>query len=139
MLDIWFNLAIIKASIQAPVHTPEIKKYINIKGVIIMRVQFSINDAQWKQLQSKAQQNGYPDVPSYCKDLALEVRTYGQLWEAVVNKISNMKPGDTFVLRDLVDTPPANLGVKLYESQKLLKIEILPKKDNLKTNKYKKL
>lgn len=44
----------------------------------------------------------------------------------------------TFVLRDLVDTPPSNLGVKLYNHQKELGIEVI-KKDSSNTNMFKKL
>ena len=66
-------------------------------------------------------------------------KTFGKLWKEVKDKISQMVPGDHFTLRDLVDTPPANLGVKLYQNQKALGIQVLPKKDNLKTNIFKKL
>ena len=98
-----------------------------------MRVQFSVDSDQWNALQRKAAKEGYPDVPSYCRDLALGDRTYGKLWNTVVDKISKMNTGQTFALRDLVDTPPSNMGVKLYNNQKSLGIKIL-KKDNLNTN-----
>ncbi len=104
-----------------------------------MRVQFSVTNAQWNELQIKAAKEGYPDVPSYCKDLALEDRTYGKLWNTVVDKISKMNTGETFVLRDLIDTPPSNLGVKLYNNQQSLGIKVLPKKDSLNTNVFEKL
>ncbi len=103
-----------------------------------MRVQFTVNNAEWTKLQTLAQTEGYPDVPSYCRDVVLQSRTYGQLWQTVVNKISKMEKGKVFVLRDLIDTPPANLGVKLYEHQNTLGIQI-QKKDSLKTNQFVKL
>ena len=103
-----------------------------------MRVQFTVTDDEWKKLDALAKKKGYPDVPSYCKDTVLEERTYGNLWKTVVDKISNMKSGATFALRDLVDTPPANLGVKLYEHQSDLGIEV-QKKDSLNSNTFKKL
>jgi len=103
-----------------------------------MRVQFSVNDVQWEKLKRLAEKEGYPDVPSYCKDVALEDRTYGKLWQTVVNKISKMEKDNVFALRDLVDTPPANLGVKLFEHQKDLGIQV-QKKDSLKSNTFIKL
>ena len=98
-----------------------------------MRVQFSVDDMQWNKLEELSKKAGYPDVPSYCKD-----RTYGNLWKTVVDKISRMEKDTVFALRDLIDTPPANLGVKLFEHQKTLGIQV-QKKDSLKTNTFKKL
>lgn len=103
-----------------------------------MRVQFSVNDAQWEKLKKLAKKEGYPDVPSYCKDVALEDRTYAKLWKTVVDKIYKMEKGTVFALRDLIDIPPANLGVKLFEHQEDLGIQV-QKKDSLKSNTFKKL
>ena len=86
----------------------------------------------------KATKEGYPDVPSYCKDVVLNQRTYATLWNTVTKKIKSMPSEKTFVLRDLVDTPPSNLGVKLYNHQKELGIEVI-KKDSMNTNMFKKL
>lgn len=108
------------------------------KGVKILRVQFTVTDDEWKKLVSLAQKKGYPDVPSYCKDTVLEERTYGNLWKTVVDKISDMDKDTIFALRDLVDTPPANLGVKLYVHQSDLGIEV-QKKDRLNSNTFIKL
>ena len=83
-----------------------------------MRIQFTVSQSEWNTLEMKSIKEGYPDVPSYCKDMVLKQRTY--------------------VLRDLVDTPPSNLGVKLYAHQKELGIEII-KKDSSNTNMFKKL
>lgn len=103
-----------------------------------MRVQFTVTDDEWNKLAALALKKGYPDVPSYCKDTVLEERTYANLWKTVVDKISKMDKGTTFALRDLVDTPPSNLGVKLYEHQGNLGIEV-QKKDSLNSNTFKKL
>ncbi|MBQ2982428.1 MAG: hypothetical protein IJD58_09970 [Lachnospiraceae bacterium] len=103
-----------------------------------MRVQFTVSDVEWKKLEKLAEKAGYPDVPSYCKDTVLEDRTYGKLWQTVVEKISQMEKDEVFALRDLVDTPPANLGVRLYKHQSELGIEV-QKKDSLKSNTFKKL
>jgi len=103
-----------------------------------MRVQFTVSANEWKKLEGLANDAGYPDVPSYCRDITLEERTYGMLWKTVVEKITKMEVGTEFVLRQLVDTPPANLGVKLYSHQKDLGIEVI-KKDKLNTNQFKKI
>ena len=103
-----------------------------------MRVQFTVSDTEWKKLEKLAVRAGYPDVPSYCKDMVLEERTYANLWQTVVNSISEMEKGKVFALRDIVDTPPANLGVKLYEHQADLGIKVR-KKDSLNSNTFIKL
>lgn len=50
-----------------------------------------------------------------------------------------MESGQVFALRDLVPLPPSNLGVKLYNNQKVLGIEVNSKKDSLRTNTFRKL
>nr|DAD64659.1 MAG TPA: antitoxin [Caudoviricetes sp.] len=103
-----------------------------------MRVQFTVNDQERLQLETLAKSNGYPDISSYCKDKALGARTYHDMWETIKIKISDMNSGDIFSLRDLIDAPPSNLGVKVFNNQDLLGIEVLPTKDSLKTNRFKK-
>lgn len=103
-----------------------------------MRVQFSVNNDEWEKLQNLAKDAKYPDVPSYCKDTSLQDRTFGGLWKTVVEEISKMKPGKVFPLRELVPSPPSNLGRKLYEHQEELGIEV-QEKDKLGSNTFKKL
>ena len=104
-----------------------------------MRVQFSVNATEWSKLQQLAQSNGYPDVPSYCRDVSLEERTYTNMWSKIKEGIAKMPSGHIFALRDLVQSPPANLGVKLYENQSALGIKVNPQKDSLHTNTFTKL
>ena len=40
-----------------------------------MRVQFSVDSNELSKLQHLASANGYPDVPTYSKDITLEERT----------------------------------------------------------------
>ena len=103
-----------------------------------MRVQFSVNDEELKRLESYAKEAGYPDISSYCKDEVLRLRTYAELWNKVTTKISKMEKGTTFALRDLIDTPPSNLGVKLYNHQVELGIEVNDK-DRTGANTFTKL
>ena len=103
-----------------------------------MRIQFSVSDEEWLKLQELAKKEVYPDVPSYCKDKVLEERTYGNLWKTVVKKISLMEKGEIFALSDLVDAPPANLGVKLYNHQQDLGIKV-QKKNSTNSNTFVKL
>lgn len=53
-------------------------------------------------------------------------------------KIESMPSGEKILLKDLIDTPPLNLGVKLYVHQKELEIEII-NKDSSNTNMFEKL
>jgi hypothetical protein len=104
-----------------------------------MRVQFTVSADEWNKLEELAKNEGYPDVPTYCRDISLNDRTYGVLWKKVVDKINKMdKDEEPFALRDLIPTPPANMGVKLYNNQKKLNIEFV-KKDSLNTDTYRKL
>lgn len=103
----------------------------------MMRVQFTVNQEEHEKLKELAKD--YPDVSSYCKDAALNERTYGNMWQQVTDKIAAMKPSEeTFALRDLVPTPPSNMGVKLYQNQEKLKIEFV-KKDSSGVDTYKKI
>ena len=103
-----------------------------------MRIQFTVSQSEWNTLEMKSIKEGYPDVPSYCKDMVLKQRTYAMLWNTVTKKIESMPSGEKFLLKDLIDTPPSNLGVKLYAHQKELGIEII-KKDSSNTNMFKKV
>ena len=103
-----------------------------------MRVQFSVSNEEWEKLKSLAEKTGYPDVQSYCRDLTLGERTYGSLWKSIVEQISRMPSGTVFMLRDLIDNPPANLGTVLYNHQQELGIKVL-RKDATKTNVFIKL
>ena len=103
-----------------------------------MRVQFSVNDEELNRLESYAKEAGYPDISTYCKDEVLRLRTYAELWNKVTTKISKMEKGTTFALRDLIDTPPSNLGVKLYNNQVELGIEVT-NKDRTGANTFTKL
>ena len=95
-----------------------------------MRIQFTVSQSEWNTLEMKSIKEGYPDVPSYCKDMVLKQRTYAMLWNTVTKKIESMPSGENFLLKDL--------GVKLYAHQKELGIEII-KKDSSNTNMFKKL
>lgn len=44
-----------------------------------MRVQFSVSDKECAKLQKLADDNGYPDISTYCKDVSLEERTYANM------------------------------------------------------------
>ena len=103
-----------------------------------MRVQFSVNDDEWEKLRDFARAAGYPDVPSYCKDVSLQDRTFEGLWKKVTEAISEMEAGRVFPLRELVPSPPSNLGRKLYEHQEELGIAIQGK-DNGGSNIFRKL
>ena len=103
-----------------------------------MRVQISFTIEEYDKLLEKSKNEGYPDVISYAKDRLLRNKNFLELWEEVTSKIQNLEPETEFTLRDLVSTPPANLGVKLFQNQKMLGI-IKIGKDNLNSNIFKKV
>lgn len=103
-----------------------------------MRVQLSFTTEEYDKLFKQSKDEGYPDVISYAKDRLLHNKNFLELWEEVTSKIENLESGMEFTLRDLVSTPPANLGVKLFQNQKMLGI-IKIGKDNLNSNIFKKV
>lgn len=103
-----------------------------------MRVQLSFTTEEYDKLLKQSKVEGYPDVISYAKDRLLHNKNFLELWEEVTSKIENLESGMEFTLRDLVSTPPANLGVKLFQNQKMLGI-IKIGKDNLNSNIFKKV
>lgn len=109
-----------------------------MKGMVKMRIQFSVKKEEWEKLHILAKKNGYPDVPTYCKGVALKDRKYSEIWEEVKRKIEIMPSGKVFVLRDLVDNPPSNLGVKIFKHQEELKIRKI-KKDFTNVNQFEKI
>ena len=56
-----------------------------------------------------------------------------------MDKIREMPSGSQFALKDLVQSPPSNLGVKLYNNQGKLGIKVNPQKDSSNTNTYTKI
>ncbi len=103
-----------------------------------MRVQFTVNQEEYEKLKSLAAKEGYPDVHTYCKDAALQQRTYAELWARLKKRIAQLPKGTQFVMRDLITTPPANLGVKLYRHQSALGIVKIGE-DSIGADMYEKL
>lgn len=102
-----------------------------------MRIQFTVDVDEWNKLQIFAKDEGYPDVSSYCRDVSLKERTYAKMWATIEERIAKMKSGTQFSLNDIINVPPANLGVKLYNNQTELGIEKLGKTNG--SNKFKRL
>lgn len=85
------------------------------------RVQFTISDAEHKALIDQAAEEGFPNVAELCKSRSLAPvpcrrRDYGELYRTMVDKIVGLEAGEKFILRDLIDTPPALLGRWLYDN-----------------------
>lgn len=81
------------------------------------RIQFTISDVEKTQLMAEAIAEGYPNISELCKTRALQGKsTYADLYREMVKKIDSLPAGKTFLLRDLIDTPPALLGRWLYDN-----------------------
>ena len=98
-----------------------------------MRIQFTVNSSELATLQNLAKKAGYPDVPSYCKDISLQERSYAKMWKYVTEEIAKMDSGTSFSLNEILAVPPANLGV----NQKQLGIVKVGKSNGC--NRFKKL
>lgn len=89
-----------------------------------MRVQFTITDDEYEKIKENVEK--YPDLASYCKDKALGERTYKNAWKEVKEAIAKRtREEGPFILSDLIELPPANMGVKLYKNREALGIEYL--------------
>lgn len=81
------------------------------------KVQFTVNDTEKELLTKEAKERGYPDVAELCKDRALQGKSiHTQLYKIMVNKIMLLPKGKEFCLKDLMDTPPAELSRWLYDN-----------------------
>ncbi|MFB1050540.1 hypothetical protein [Paraliobacillus sp. JSM ZJ581] len=81
------------------------------------RVQFTISDAEFKELSIQAANEGFPNVAEMCKTRSLLGKnTYAEMYKRMVEIINNKQSGEEFYLRDIIDTPPALLGRWLFDN-----------------------
>lgn len=109
------------------------------------RVQFTISDEEYKTLKTLAANEGFPNVPELCKSRALNQlnrrQNYGELYRELVQKIADRQSEEPFTLKDLIDTPPALLGVWLnrnVDNKSIPDVEYLGK-DSSGTAQYRKI
>ncbi|MDA8227041.1 MAG: hypothetical protein M0T74_04950 [Desulfitobacterium hafniense] len=105
------------------------------------RVQFTITDAEYKQLSEQSTAEGFPTMAEMCKTRALKGKnTYTELYARMVNEIAALEPNSEFYLRDIIDIPPALLGRWLYDNVRNGKIPNVEHLGNDGTNpeKYRK-
>ena len=83
------------------------------------RVQFTITNEEYDELKKEARELGYPNVAQMAKDLVLRKNnskeSYGEKYILMVKKIESLAPNTEFLLRDIIEVPPALLGRWLYE------------------------
>ena len=80
------------------------------------RVQFTISDEQKIKLEEDMRKDGYPNISELCKARACGDRSYASLYKQLIERIDKLEPGTTFIIRDLIDTPPALIGRWLYQN-----------------------
>ena len=90
-----------------------------------MRIQFTVSQSEWNTLKTKSIEEGYPDVPSYCKDIVLKQRTYAMLWNTVTKKIESMPSGKRFLLKDLIKLKSSYFFIFLKLLQTLFQVFFL--------------
>lgn len=78
-----------------------------------MRIQFTVSQSEWNTLEMKSIKEGYPDVPSYCKDMVLKQRTYAMLWNTVTKKIESMPSGGKFFVKGFDRYSTVKFGSKV--------------------------
>lgn len=110
------------------------------------RVQFTISDREYEELKSQAAEESFPDVPQLCKSRALcqvssREKNYEELYPLVIKKIAEWNSPDLFMLRDLLDTPPALLGRWLrqnVDNGSIPHVEFVDKAPGTGENRYRK-
>ncbi|WP_423363033.1 hypothetical protein [Mycoplasma sp. P36-A1] len=81
------------------------------------RVQFTVSDSEKLMLEKEAKMNGFPNISELCKHRSLQGKsTYAELYKEMVIKINELRSGERFKLRELIDTPPALLGRWLFDN-----------------------
>jgi len=128
-------------------------KLVKMKGWFLMtpRIQFRLSDSEYAALLQEAKKQGYPDATPYAKDLVLATlvksptsvpsKSFIDLYKEAVGKIKDLPTGTTFVLRDIIPTPPALLGRYVFEAvqnKNIPDVKYLDK-DGLATARYEKL
>lgn len=105
------------------------------------RVQFTISDDQKAKLEIDMKNEGYPNIAELCKARACDDRSYGTLYKRLIERIDSLKPGTSFIIRDLIDAPPALIGRWLYQNvdNGTVKNVIHDGKDSVGTERYKKI
>ena len=63
-----------------------------------MRIQFTVSQSEWNTLEMKSIKEGYPDVPSYCKDMVLKTKNLCNALEHSHEKIESMPSGEKFLI-----------------------------------------
>ena len=105
------------------------------------RVQFTISDEQKIKLEEDMRKDGYPNISELCKARACGDRSYASLYKQLIERIEKLEPGMTFIIRDLIDTPPALIGRWLYQNVDSGEVKnvIHDGKDSVGTERYKKI
>ncbi|MDG4975124.1 hypothetical protein [Lactococcus lactis] len=81
------------------------------------KVQFTVSNSEKIILDKEAITNGFPNISELCKHRSLQGKsTYAELYKEMLTKINKLKSGERFILRDLIDTPPALLGKWLFDN-----------------------
>lgn len=79
------------------------------------KIQFNVTDAEFDYMIQKSLDEGFPNVAEMCKSYILKRSTITDLYREMLKAIDRYPSGKTFILRDLIDTPPALLGRWLFE------------------------
>lgn len=105
------------------------------------RVQFTITDEQKEKLESEMKDEGYPNIAELCKARLCNDRSYATLYKTLIKRIDKLESGKSFIIRDLINTPPALIGRWLYQNvdNGTVKNVIHDGKDSVGTEKYKKV
>lgn len=105
------------------------------------RVQFTISDEQKDKLENEMRKEGYPNISELCKARSCGDRSYTSLYRKLIEGIEKLAPGTSFVIRDLIDVPPALIGRWLYQNVDKGEVQnvVHDGKDSVGTEKYRKI
>lgn len=115
------------------------------------RIQFTVSEEQYDNLQNQCDREGYPTIGEMVKSKVFSGNpTYNDLYKEMAKKIKDLDPNQIinptlnkgeFYLKDIISNPPTILGRYLYERVKDGKIsDVIPLgRIGENPNKYKKI
>ena len=105
------------------------------------RVQFTISDEQKIKLEEDITHDRSPNISELCTARSFADPSYASLYKQPLETTETLEPGTTFIIRDLIDTPPALIGRWLYQNVDSGEVKnvIHDGKDSVGTERYKKI
>ena len=85
-----------------------------------MEIRIKVTNQEFADLEARSKGAGFPSVNAFARELMFPQHDYAIKWSEVKTYISNLKPGDTFMLTMLCLIPRHFSGVGFMSNKKTL-------------------